>query len=434
MTAPADPRLKPPCREADALAVLYRLRESGHQAYFAGGSVRDTLLGLPPKDWDIATDAPPPRVRELFPDTQAVGAAFGVILVRHAKSVVEVATFRSDGPYEDGRRPTSVRFSTAEEDAQRRDFTINGLFFDPIEKKVIDFVGGQEDLKNRLLRAIGDPSKRFSEDHLRLLRAVRFAARFSLQIEPKTAAAIRDASPQLKGISPERIGDELRLMFSPPTRHIAWPLLWQLRLAEILFRFFPAVPGEIDLHKSIFQRLAPGNPIPFSLAIAAATLDVRLQSGPKPALQSLLSREEVSSAIRALRQSLRLSNIESDEATEILESLAPLLDKQPPTLAAKKRFLARSTSASSRLLLEALSSTGIESDRIKTLSAEFATLQYEDNAPAPFLTGDDLTAAGFTPGPAFKRILDAVYDAQLERRIAGKDQALELARTLSQSS
>src|SRR5256885_2530030 len=168
----------------DAVAVVKRLREAGHVAYFAGGCVRDTLLGLQPKDFDIATDAPPQRVRELFTNTQAVGAAFGVILVRHKKSVVEVATFRSDLKYLDGRRPEGVVFTTAEEDAKRRDFTINGLFMDPLEgNKVIDFVGGQDDLRNKILRAIGEPNHRFEEDHLRLLRAVRFAARFGLKVE-----------------------------------------------------------------------------------------------------------------------------------------------------------------------------------------------------------------------------------------------------------
>src|SRR6476619_7194840 len=149
----------------DALAIVKRLREHGHVAYFAGGCVRAMLLKLEPKDYDVATDAPPQRVRQIFSNTQAVGAAFGVILVRHGKSVIEVATFRTDVSYEDGRRPTAVKFTTAEEDAKRRDFTINGMFFDPIEDRVIDHVGGQGDLKNKVLRAIGEPNHRLQEDH-----------------------------------------------------------------------------------------------------------------------------------------------------------------------------------------------------------------------------------------------------------------------------
>src|SRR3954469_23233625 len=215
--------VRPPSLREDAEAVLRRLREAGHVAYFAGGCVRDLLLGLEPKDWDVATDAPPQRVRELFSKTEAVGAAFGVILVRHGKSVVEVATFRSEGNYLDGRRPSEVRFTTAEEDARRRDFTINGLFLDPLAggppaEQVIDYVGGREDLRRGVLRAIGDPERRFAEDYLRLLRAVRFAARLGFPIPPATAAAVRRHAPRLAQIAPERVGDELRVMLPPPTR------------------------------------------------------------------------------------------------------------------------------------------------------------------------------------------------------------------------
>src|SRR5277367_3587141 len=222
------------CDRADALAVLKRLREAGHIAYFAGGCVRDELLGLTPKDFDIATDAPPDRVREIFTSTQAVGAAFGVILVRHGPSVIEVATFRTDLEYHDGRRPQGVKFTTAEEDAQRRDFTINGLFLDPIENRVIDYVGGQADLSAKILRAIGNPDQRFAEDHLRFLRAVRFAARFALQIDPATTAAISAHAHQLPRISPERLADELRRMLIPATKNIAWKLLWQFDLLDQL--------------------------------------------------------------------------------------------------------------------------------------------------------------------------------------------------------
>ena len=200
------------CRREDALAVVRRLREMGHVAYFAGGCVRDVLLGLEPTDWDVATDAEPRRVRELFRNTQAVGAMFGVILVRQGQSVVEVATFRSDAEYVDGRRPTGVRFTTAEEDAQRRDFTINGLFLDPLEgDRVIDYVGGVEDLRSRHLRAIGEAGKRFAEDHLRLLRAVRFAARFGLEFDGGTAEAIKRNGPFLKPYTSRSMAAAMRL-------------------------------------------------------------------------------------------------------------------------------------------------------------------------------------------------------------------------------
>ena len=273
---------KPPCDLNDALAVLKRLRESGHIAYFAGGCVRDTLLKLNPKDWDIATDALPNRVRQLFPNTQAVGAVFGVILVRQNKSVVEVATFRADGDYEDGRRPSNVRFTSAEDDARRRDFTINGLFYDPIENRVIDYVKGREDLVAKRIRAIGVPAERFAEDHLRLLRAIRFAARFGFEIEPATAAAISDLADRVKTVSPERVGEELRFMLTPATHNTAWRLLWRLRLAPEIFRFLPVIPARtrsvaINLPQPQYRRADLLRPGP-----AAATLCVRIQTRIAP--------------------------------------------------------------------------------------------------------------------------------------------------------
>jgi poly(A) polymerase len=424
---PLDPRLNPP---ADALAVLRRLRDSGHIAYFAGGCVRDSILGLEAKDWDVATDAPPDRVRELFISTQAVGAAFGVILVRSGKSVVQVATFRADGAYEDGRRPGSVRFTSAEEDAQRRDFTINGLFLDPIENRVIDYVGGREDLAARKVRAIGSPTERFGEDHLRLLRAVRFASRLGFEIEPATAEAIRSSAPRIKGISPERIAEELRLMFTAPTRNVAWTLLWQLGLAGEIFRFLPRTPDRMDEARSIFLNLAIGESISMGLSLAAATLCIRMQGESPADFLPLLVKAEVSRSVRAMRQALRISNEESDEMAEILASLEPLLQSTPPTLAGKKRFLARPTSGLSRLLMDAMARVGLHRARIELLGPVLAELSKGEVAPVPLVTGDDLTAAGFQPGPRYKRILDTIYDAQLEGRISSKEEAMKLAGQL----
>jgi len=426
---PSEPKSKPPSRD-DALAVLKRLRDSGHIAYFAGGCVRDSLLGLEAMDWDVATDAPPNRVRELFISTQAVGAAFGVILVRSGRSIVEVATFRADGPYEDGRRPDSVRFTSAEEDARRRDFTINGLFLDPIENRVIDYVGGRDDLTARKVRAIGSPAERFGEDHLRLLRAVRFAARFGFEIEPATDQAIRSLAPRVKGISPERIADEVRLMLTPPTRNVAWKLLWELGLAAEIFRFLLKIPDRMDESRSIFVNLAVNESISPGLCLAAATLCTRLQGESPGDVLPLLAKAEVSRSVRAMRQALRISNDESDEMAETLVSLGPLLQTDPPSLAQKKRFLARPTSKFSLLLLDAMARVGWQQARIAELRPDLAELAKGDVAPVPLVTGDDLTAAGFQPGPEYKRILDAIYDAQLEERISSKEEAMNLARQL----
>ena len=405
----------------DALSVVRRLRAAGYEAYFAGGCVRDALLGLEPTDYDVATDAPPGKVRELFPRTQAVGAAFGVILVRQGKSQVEVATFRTDLKYTDGRRPEGVVFTTAEEDAKRRDFTINGLFFDPIDDKVIDFVGGQVDLREKVLRAIGDPNERFAEDHLRLLRAIRFAARFDLTIEAETDQAIKRHAPHLARISPERIADELRLMLTPVTRTAAWAMLRRYALDNVIFRFMPA--GTTEAVNPIFDAVLPGKPLPFGLALAAASLDYAPErlfsaSGKKPDLA-------VRQTTHAMRQALRISNDESEMLEGALAGVEHVLCNPAPTVAMLKRFLARPHASEARALLAALPA-GAAGAR-DAWEARLRELEKTDYAPAPLVTGDDLTAAGLKPGKVFKQVLDDVYDAQLEARVTTKAEALELA-------
>jgi len=423
------PPSKPPCNREDALAVLRRLRDAGHVAYFAGGCVRDLLLGREPKDWDVATDAPPGRVRELFSNTQAVGQAFGVILVRHRRSQVEVATFRTDGSYTDGRRPDAVRFATAEEDARRRDFTINGLFLDPVEDRVIDYVGGREDLAAGSVRAIGDPDRRFEEDHLRLLRAVRFAARLAFVIEPATAAAIRRHAPLLVRISPERIAEELRHMFGPPTRAGAWVLLWELALVDPIFRHLGSAEGaELDPARSVFLAVDPATTIPFGLALAAAAVCFRMKppNGPKD-VRALLDRGEVQRIVRALRQGLKISNDEAEQVRAVLEGIRPLLGEESPGVAAMKRFLAGPHAREARMLLDALAKVGQHVGHLAELRPKLEELSRGDVAPPPLITGDDLTAAALEPGPVFKRVLDSVYDAQLEGRVTTREEAMELA-------
>ncbi len=215
---------------AAAVKVIEVLQEAGHCAYFAGGCVRDRLLGIEPKDYDVATDASPQQVRAIFNRTVAVGEHFGVILVQLKGEKIEVATFRAEGKYSDHRRPDVVEFTDAQADAQRRDFTINGMFEDPIADEVIDFVGGQADLANKVIRAIGKPGDRLAEDHLRALRAVRFSARFGFEIEPLTAEAIREHAGDLLGVSRERIGHELRAMFREESAYEAVKLLSELEL------------------------------------------------------------------------------------------------------------------------------------------------------------------------------------------------------------
>jgi poly(A) polymerase len=415
---------KQSCRREDALDVLRRLRDAGHVAYFAGGCVRDELLGLVPKDYDVATDAPPTRVREIFRNTQSVGAAFGVILVRFRASIVEVATFRAEGRYLDGRRPTDVRFTTAQEDAKRRDFTINGLFLDPINNEVIDYVRGQQDLRHKLLRAIGDPVARFEEDHLRMLRAVRFASRFDLAIDPATADAIKTHAEKLKRISPERIAEELRLTLMPPTRTVAWPMLRELGLLRVIFRLVE-LKGQIHAPSALFSHVAPGESIGFGLALAAAVLSIASERE----FPHSLSPSSIRAVVRALRQTLRVSNEESDELERTLLATGTCLHQQPG-VAALKRLLATSAAESVMRLLGAIGAIGYQSREVAQLLERMRSLQRTVVAPPPLLTGDDLVAMGFRPGPQFKRILDRVYDEQLEDRVTSRDAAMELARTM----
>lgn len=418
---------------ADALAVLMRLRGAGHVAYLAGGCVRDLLLGAEAKDYDVATDAPPGRVRELFRNTQAVGAAFGVILVRHGQSQIEVATFRAEAGYDDGRHPSQVRFTTAEEDARRRDFTINGLFYDPVAEQVIDYVRGQEDLRARVIRAIGEPAERFGEDSLRLLRAVRFSARLGFEIEPGTAAGIQAHAPQLKRISPERIAEELRVMLTPVTRRVAWRRLWELGLTPVVFRFLNVrenPPGAGD-GEYLFEHVAPAEALPFGGALAAAVSCYRMRVESVRSARALVSPEVVNAAVRAMRQALKISNDETEQLRGTLAGVAPLVGDAFPRVAVMKRFLAEPTAGLSRKLMAGLAALGIDADRIAALERELAVLERTEFAPTPLIDGDLLTGMGLTPGPIFKRILNEVYDAQLEGRVGTREQAVAMARGIA---
>lgn len=426
------PTPRPPSARAAAVQIVRRLQEQGHVAYLAGGCVRDELLGLTPKDHDVATDAPPQRVRDLFPQTQAVGAAFGVILVRMGGSVVEVATFRSDDRYEDGRRPVAVRFTTAEEDARRRDFTINGLFLDPVSGAVVDHVGGRADLERRVIRAIGSPSQRFEEDHLRLLRATRFAARLGFAIEPATMDAIVLHAPRIIGISPERIAEELRLMLCPPTRAAAWRLLWRTGLLRRLMRLLPERPDEPTEDRMLLPLLAPDEAVGFGVALAVATTCYRRCGLDGEPAVALLAPDAAGVSVRAMRRALRLSNDETDAMRQSMDLAYSLLVCDRPSIARRKRFLASAAAPDARRIIDVLGRRGIEPQRIAALQAGLREVEARgDVAPPPLLTGDDLVAEGLSPGPRFRVILDAVYDEQLEGRIADRDAAVALALRLA---
>lgn len=430
---------KLPSRREDAVEIIRRLRAAGHVAYLAGGCVRDELLGLIPKDFDVATDAPPGRVREIFPKAQGVGAAFGVMLVRAGVSMIEVATFRTDSTYTDGRRPDSVEFTDAQHDALRRDFTINGLFFDAIEQKVIDFVGGQDDLRAKRLRAIGDPQLRFGEDYLRLLRAVRFAARFDLTIEQATREAIVNYASRLTQISPERICEELRMMLTAPTRAKSYAVLREFGLLDVVTRFISSTPSAVRTDSSrddsTLAQLNSNEVVSYELALAALAHDKLRADAPNSPQHQLFTKDSIARSVRGLRKALRISNDETESLHTIL-SFGQLLEPSvPPSVAKLKRHLALPASQDARHFLAAIAKTDTAAAPIiANLEKQFAQFEKTDYAPSPLLTGDHLVAAGWQPSPLFKRVLDQVYDQQLEGRIATHEEGMELANQIASTT
>lgn len=401
----------PPANPIAAAArdVLDRLRGSGHVAYFAGGCVRDMLLGATPKDFDVATDAYPPRVLELFPKARLVGAKFGVVLVRKRSVDVEVATFRADGDYSDGRHPDSVVFGGEIDDARRRDFTINGLFLDPATSWVIDHIGGQADLQARIIRTIGDPERRFGEDHLRMLRAVRFAARLGFSVDPATAAAIRDHAIRLRQISPERIWMELEQILAAPTRASAWRWIVDFGLTPHLVEDWTPSPSEIRRIGDALSCL-PSNSLAATLSLA------------------IMFRPDSATVVEQRGRNMRLSNKLIAGLRWLVESAARIDQDPNPSLADLKILMGGADwSGLLELLLADRRAAGQSVEPIERLAARADAIRPDRIAPPPLLTGDDLSAMGVTPGPNFGRILEAVYRAQLNEEIETKEQAMERA-------
>ncbi len=413
MNGMSDGHAQPDPRAA-ATKVVEVLQEAGHTAYFAGGCVRDVLRGAEPKDYDVATDAPPEVVAQLFRKTRAVGQAFGVMLVRLMRCEVEVATFRTEWGYEDGRRPDHVEFSDAEHDAQRRDFTINGLFYDPLADRVIDYVGGQADLERKVIRAIGAPDERFGEDYLRMLRAVRFAARLGFAIDDATAAAIGRHADKLDRISRERVGMEVEMMLTHRSRAKAVGLLGRLRLdGPVLSE--PAT----DAPTPVLEALAAE--ADYATALAAWVIDRHHPAGGD--LYMLKAKQLAD----RWQRTLVLSNGVSDGVCAALRELPTVLRWGELGVARRKRLLARPDWARLEHLAEAY--TGVRGGFDFAAMQNDATGLFEQGvAPEPLISGDDLVAAGYLPGPAFKRVLAEVYDAQLEGRVADRAEALSLMR------
>lgn len=397
---------QPMTLEQGALDVVRLLRDHGHEAFWAGGCVRDMLMGRTPADIDVATNATPDEIAGLFRRTRKVGAKFGVVMVRQGPYWYETATFRADLDYEDGRRPTGVTFTTAERDAQRRDFTINGLFYDPVEQRVIDYVDGQRDLQAGVIRAIGEPEERFAEDHLRMLRAVRFAERLGFAIEPATANAIRNHAGHLPRISPERIREELEKMLAHPARSRAFAQLAELDLLGQLWPDAAWSPEQITLISRILQALP--EKADFTLSLAA-----------------MLHDRSLAEVTRAARD-LRCSNQVVDDTAWLVGSVDAIHHAADLALPAFKRLLAHPRFDDLLALHHACcAARGLPLDASCIARERSASIPSDQVAPPPFVTGDDLISRGLQPGPEFKRILDRLYEEQLDEQLTTRKAAFE---------
>ncbi len=413
-----------------AVEVVGRLRGKGHEALWAGGCVRDQLLGLTPKDYDVATSAHPEEIRDLFGHkrTLPIGAAFGVISVLGPKGAghIEVATFRRDAEYLDGRHPSGVTFTNAEEDAKRRDFTINGIFYDPLVEKVIDYVGGQQDLENKLVRAIGNPRQRFAEDKLRMLRAVRFASTFDFALDPETLAAVQQQADDLTVVSVERIAAELRRMLVHPRRRRAMELLRGARLLEVVLPEVASqaiTPSEDAPQHTWENKLAILDRLPgatFSVALAAVLRD--LSSPDEPRLE----------LARQICWGLSLSNEESDGVQKLLREEPLIRSAHAVPWPRMQRILTAPRVAELLDYAEAVAAVLDGTTSAVDHCRQLLLLPADQLDPPPLINGEDLKRAGIPPGPKYKTILDSVRDAQLEGKVASYGSAMALAQQLAE--
>ena len=423
-----------------ARRIVERLRGEGHIAYFAGGCVRDIVRRVTPKDYDVATSATPETVQKLFPRTHAVGAHFGVIIVLENGFQFEVATFRSDDAYIDGRHPTAVHFSSPEEDARRRDFTINGMFYDPVAEEVIDLVGGHADIAAKLVRAIGDPAQRFAEDRLRMLRAVRFATVLDYEIDKQTWDALVANASSINQISAERIRDELVRIFLSPNRVRGWDLFDSSGLMGAILPELEAMKGvlqpeqfhpegDVFVHTRLMLQLLPEE-ISAPLVLAVLFHDV---AKPVTATVDKTGRIRFNEHDRigaemtdAIMRRLRFSGDEIEATVEMVRQHMVFKDAPKMRVAKLKRFMARSTFDEE---LE-LHRVDCESSHRILENYGFLLRKREEFAnepiiPPPLVRGDDLIALGLKPGPKFGEILEAVETRQLEESLRTREEALD---------
>jgi len=435
-----------------ATEIVRTLRQNGHKAYLVGGCVRDLLLGREPTDYDVATDATPDEVMRIFPQTWAVGARFGVVLVpvenekqvlRFAQEVVEVATFRSDGLYTDGRHPDQVTYTRdPKEDVQRRDFTINGLLLDPLNNEVLDYVGGRDDLKAGIIRTIGAPERRFAEDKLRMLRAVRFAARFGYQIDPATFEAMRALRSEIQQVSRERVRDELVKMLTEGHARRAFELLDQTGLLREVLpevnkmhgveqppQFHPE--GDVWVHTLLLLEGLPEKVSP-TLAMGALLHDVGKPPTFRVAPDRIRFDGHVEVGVKMAQQichRLRFSNHDTEQIALLVANHMRFADVQEMKPSTLKKFF-RLPRFDEHLELHRLDCLASHRDLAlyNFVRQKLAQMPAEQIRPQPLLTGDDLIAMGYAPGPQFKQILAAVEDAQLEGWLNDPEQARAFVR------
>ena len=422
-------------RKEYALQIVQKLREKGYEALFAGGCVRDMVMGKDPHDFDIATSAKPEEVIKIFSRTIPVGVQFGVVLVLLEGHQFEVATFRSDSGYVDGRRPTEVKFTSSREDVLRRDFTVNGLLYDPMIEKMIDYVEGVKDIHHRLIRTIGDPYKRFEEDKLRLLRAVRFATNLNFEIEQETFKALKELAPLIKIVSAERIRDELVKIFTGEHPGEGLELLSHSGLLKVVLPEVEAMKGveqppefhpegDVYVHtKMLLDFLKSADLV---LAFGSLFHDVG-----KPPTKTVSDRirfnnhQHVGARMtEGILKRLRFSNHEIEDIVSCVENHMRFKDVQVMREAKLKRFMARDTFLVELELhrIDCLSSHGILANW-DFLNKKYEDFQKEEPRPKPLLTGHDLIEMGYKPGPRFKEILTAVEDAYLEKQLFTPEEA-----------
>ena len=422
-----------------ATEIVRQLREEGFQAYLVGGCVRDLVMGREPKDYDIATDATPEHVVRLYPNALTVGAQFGVVMVPHETGNIEVATFRSDGRYADGRHPAEVRYAqTPQEDVRRRDFTINGLLFNPATEQVLDYVGGERDIRARRIRTIGDPVERFKEDRLRMLRAVRFAARFVFALDAAAKDAIRKLAPQIHDVSAERVREEIVKILTEGQARRGFELLDETGLLKEVLPEIKALQGvqqppefhpegDVWVHTMLMlEGLRQATP---TLALGVLLHDVG-----KPPTFAIRERIRFDNHVEVgaqmalgVCQRLRLSTRDTERVVELVRHHLRFKDFPRMKRSTQLRFL-RMEGFEEHLELHRLDCLASHGD---LTNYELARLLLTETPPAeikpaPLVRGQDLIAQGYTPGPLFKQILQAVEDAQLEGSLHSREDALRL--------